>query len=124
MARAARRPSVPAGCSRFRFTYPVTFTESGLPGGTLWKVASGGVSGTSTGTTIVLDLTNHSYGFSVTHIRGYVTTPASGRILVAGAPLAIAIHFALAPARAPALASAGEQLANWLTRGIAGLRLG
>ena len=114
----------PSRLFQVRFTYPVTFTESGLPGGTLWKVASGGVSGTSTGTTIVLDLTNHSYGFSVTHIRGYVTTPASGWILVAGAPLAIAIHFALAPARAPALASAGEQLANWLTRGIAGLRLG
>jgi hypothetical protein len=114
----------PGRVFQVRFTYPVTFTESGLPGGTLWKVASGGILGTSTGTTIVLDLTNHSYSFSVTHLRGYVATPASGRILVAGAPLAIAVHFALAPVHEPALALAGGPVATWLTRAIAALRLG
>ena len=114
----------PGRLFQIRYTYPVTFTESGLPGGTSWKVAAGGVSQTSTGTTIVLDLTNGSYGFAVTHIRGYVASPASGRIMVAGAPLAISIRFSIAPAHEPTLGTVEGPVATWLTRAIAGVRLG
>ncbi len=45
-------------------TYPVTFTESGLPGGTTWNVTVlGGPNGSSNGTTISLALPNGSYTY-------------------------------------------------------------
>ncbi len=47
-------------------TYDVSFTESGLPSGTLWYVnLSGGISGNSIQRTAFFDLQNSSYAYSV-----------------------------------------------------------
>ena len=76
-----------------RYTYAVTFTESGLPLATPWTVTAGGIVGTSTSTTIVVYLTNGTYAFSVHTVAGYLRSPASGRLTVAGAPVGVSITF-------------------------------
>jgi hypothetical protein len=122
----------PSTTYQVRYTFPVTFTESGLPSSTSWRVAAGGVVGTSTGTTIVLDLINGTYAFAVTHIRGYSTSPATGRILMQGAPLSVAVRFTpttiiLAPFHAsPMLAAThllGDTETGWLEQVHALVRL-
>ena len=96
----------PSTTFQVRYTFPLTFTESGLPGGTEWKVGSGGQTVTSTSNTIVVYLTNGTYGFTVAHITGYTVSPATGHVAVAGAPLFVAVHFAHAPVHAPAASPA------------------
>jgi hypothetical protein len=106
----------PSVTYQVRYTFPVTFTESGLAPSTSWRVVAGGLVGTSTGTTIVLDLINGTYGFAVTHIRGYTTSPATGRILVAGGPLSVPIRFTDPPAQHPAASGNAGSLVAWLER--------
>jgi hypothetical protein len=84
-----------------RYTYPVTFTEVGLPGSTSWTVAAGGHRSTSTTTTNVIYLTNGTVAFSVVHIRGYRAVPALGRVSVTGGPVSVTIRFSAVPVAAP-----------------------
>lgn len=77
-----------------RYDSAVTFTESGLPGGTMWKVTAGGSAVTSTSTTIVLYLRNGTYTFAVGHVVGFAASPASGRITESGSPRGESIVFA------------------------------
>ncbi|MFY9717715.1 MAG: thermopsin family protease [Thermoplasmata archaeon] len=74
-------------------TYSVTFTESGLPGGTSWSVTLNGDTLTSTGATIVFAEPNGTYGYHVDLVPGYGPTPSSGSVLVNGAPESVAIAF-------------------------------
>jgi thermopsin len=74
-------------------TYSVTFTESGLPAGTLWSVSLLGVH-SSTFPSIAVSLQNGSYSYTVGAIPGYVATPLSGNVSVNGTTLRIAIAFA------------------------------
>lgn len=112
----------PAKLFQVRFTFPVTFSETGLPASTTWKVSSGGQLASSSGTTNVIDLINGTYSFLVVHVRGYVATPASGRFMIAGGPLTIAIHFAVAAAE-PAQAPVSGFVALWMAKAVAALRL-
>jgi hypothetical protein len=104
-----------------RYTYPVTFTESGLPHATSWTVTAGGIVGTSTSTTIVIDLTNGTYAFSVHAVAGYITSPASGRLTVAGGPAGVSVTFTArshAPAQEPVggVLNRGKALATGVAR--------
>jgi hypothetical protein len=65
-------------------TYPVTFTESGLPSATSWSVTFGGVQGSSTTTTIGFNVVNGNYTFTVS-VVGYIATPSAGYLVVNGA---------------------------------------
>ncbi|MGA8537629.1 MAG: ice-binding family protein [Thermoplasmata archaeon] len=65
-------------------TYPVTFTESGLPAATSWSVTFGGILTSSATSTVVFDVVSGTYGYSVT-VAGYVATPSSGDVTVSGA---------------------------------------
>jgi hypothetical protein len=78
---------------KVRFAYAVTFTESGLPFSTSWKVAAGSQSVTSTSTTIVLYLTNGTYTFHVGAVTGYTASPGSGGLHIAGTTLAVSVRF-------------------------------
>jgi len=80
---------------KVRFAYAVTFTESGLPFDTAWKVSAGGQSVTATTTSIVLYLTNGTYTFHVAKVTGYTATPGSGGVRIEGANLAISVRFAV-----------------------------
>jgi hypothetical protein len=76
--------------------WPVTFTETGLPSGTLWNVTvfdgAGTVTESSTSPTILFSLTNGTYGYTVGGIPGYVSD-SGNRFLVWGAPLGVMIPF-------------------------------
>ncbi|MGP8145452.1 MAG: protease pro-enzyme activation domain-containing protein [Thermoplasmata archaeon] len=77
-----------------RFAHAVTFTETGLPSGSPWKVSAGGSHTTAAAATIVLYLSNGTYSFTAGHAAGYTASPASGRLTVAGAPIGISVRFA------------------------------
>jgi thermopsin len=74
-----------------RVTYAVTFTESGLPGGTSWTVKVGAQTGTSTGTTITLPESNGSYSYVATVTGGTGGSPVP--FSVSGAPVGVAVPF-------------------------------
>ena len=64
--------------------YNVTFTESGLLGGTSWTVTLGGNPLSSTGTVITFSEPNGTYSFTVAGIAGYTANPNSGQLTVNG----------------------------------------
>ncbi len=72
--------------------YPVTFTESGLPGGTTWSVAVNGTPQRSTTSTIEFREPNGTYTYSIGAIAGYSAT-YHGQVTVNGAPTSEAIAF-------------------------------
>jgi PKD repeat protein len=74
--------------------YPVAFAESGLPGGTNWSVALGGMTHWSATNTVSFQEPNGSSAFTVGPVSGYSATPASGSVTVAGAAVSVSIVFA------------------------------
>ena len=60
--------------------YTVTFTESGLPSGTLWSVTLNGTMESSTTNTITFTEPYGTYSFSVTLPSGYKTTTPTGTV--------------------------------------------
>jgi hypothetical protein len=73
-------------------TYPVTFTESGLPAATGWSVTYGGVQAGSTSSTIVFNVVSGTYLFTV-GVAKFIATPSSGTVQVSGASASQAIAF-------------------------------
>jgi thermopsin len=80
-------------------TYTVTFTESGLPGGTAWGLSFGGVfhwamtPGTGSGT-ISFQVAAGTYYWQIGYIAGYPSSPSSGGpLVVSGSVGPIAITF-------------------------------
>jgi YVTN family beta-propeller protein len=73
-------------------TFLVTFSEDGLPSGTVWSVTFNGVPESGTGDLTFPGIGNGTYSFSVITVAGYTATPGSGSVLVSGpaAPLTIA----------------------------------
>ncbi len=74
-------------------TYNVTFTESGLSSGTTWTVMLNGKSFNgesinktlnSSGNTIIFNLPNGSYSYSIQGISGYKANNYSGSVMVSG----------------------------------------
>ncbi len=83
-------PSGTAATSNFA----VSFVESGLPNGTWWSAALGGRTKTTPGdSTITFSEPNGTYRYNVTS-AGYIATPASGEVTVAGASVSLAVAFA------------------------------
>ncbi|MCL5963929.1 MAG: hypothetical protein M1411_06225 [Candidatus Thermoplasmatota archaeon] len=78
-------------------TYRVTFTESGLPSGTIWYVnITGGASYSSTTSTITFSEPNGTYSYSIaTGNKEYAPSPASGSFTVNGAVVSESITFNL-----------------------------
>jgi len=79
----------------FAPTYQVTFTETGLALGTKWSISLNGTSRNSTGTTIVFNLTNATYGYSVPTV-GNLSAPG-GRTTVQGQAVFVTLAFAPIP---------------------------
>ncbi|MDG6913131.1 MAG: hypothetical protein JRN35_08665, partial [Nitrososphaerota archaeon] len=74
-------------------TYPVTFTESGLAGGTGWSVTVSGKTQSSTTSAITFTEANGTYAFTVASVSGYSSSPASGSVTVKGAPQTVSVVF-------------------------------
>ena len=73
--------------------YPVTISEVGLPNGTFWEVDFGSEVGSfvSSGSSVVVDLTNGSYSF-LPLANGY-TPNGTYDVVVAGAPASVSVEF-------------------------------
>ncbi|MEM4104740.1 MAG: hypothetical protein QXF80_07085 [Thermoplasmatales archaeon] len=77
-------------------TYAVTFTESGLPYGSIWYVnLSDGIdSGAITGTSYSFSLPNGTYSYTITTIdKTFSPSPSSGSFTVNGAAVSESVTF-------------------------------
>ncbi len=82
-------------------TYALTFTESGLPSGATWSVVLNGVEQTGTaGSSIVFEVENGVYSYSVSGPSGYAPSPASGTVTVRGTPVTVPVMFGASSASA------------------------
>ena len=77
-------------------TYPVSFSETGLPTGTSWSVTLNGAMKSGTGS-IVFTEPNGSYSFSVGVVSGYIASLTSGTFTVSGAAVSKGITFTALP---------------------------
>lgn len=75
--------------------YTVTFTETGLPAGTVWSVTFGGLQHTSSSGTIVFSAMNGSYTYSIGTVNGLHANPSGGSITVDGAAQSVSIAFSV-----------------------------
>ncbi len=74
--------------------YLVSFSETGLPGGT-WTVTLAGVSGTAAaGSPITFAMPNGTWSYSVAAVGGLTVSPAAGTVTVHGRSVSTAIAFA------------------------------
>jgi PKD repeat protein len=95
-------------------TYPVTFTESGLPGGT-WSVSLADLrQSAAAGSAISFQAPNGTWSFSAGAV-GHTATPSAGTASVTGAPTNVAISMSGAlvatPLALPAAADVGVNVA-------------
>lgn len=116
--------------------YTVTFTETGLPSGTIWSVTFGGIAQTSSNGSYPINFVepNGTYGFTVGSVSGYVASPNAGSVPVHGAPVTETITFTVTSsggaAGAPAQASAnsgdpmGLPILAWAALGAAAVVAG
>ncbi len=74
-------------------TYPVTFSENGLPSGTAWGVGIGNQSLSSSSSSVSTNELNGSYQYTVTVPNGFNASPASGSFKVSGAPVFVLVNF-------------------------------
>lgn len=75
--------------------YLVTFTESGLPSGTMWSLTINGSSVTGTTSVLPTRLQNGTYPFTVGELAGYSASPQSGSVTVNGSGVGREITFTL-----------------------------
>lgn len=86
--------SVSTGITFSLITYTVTYTESGLPGGTLWALSFGGVIHASTGTTVSFQVPAGTYAWLIGAVAGYtVTYESTTSPTTVSGPTAITITF-------------------------------
>ncbi len=74
-------------------TYPVTFSESGLPLGASWSVTLAGSPKTSTGTELNFSEPDGGYSFTVAAVVGFTADPTTGSVTVSGLPVSFSIAF-------------------------------
>ncbi len=65
-------------------TYPVVFSETGLPNATLWSVTLAGATLYSNSTNVTFQAMNGTYAWSVGGVSGYAPNVAGGNLTVAG----------------------------------------
>ena len=75
------------------YTYPVTFTETGLASGTSWSVTLNGATRTSSTTAITFNESNGTYTYSIGSVTGYSTSTAAGSVTVSSGSGSVAVKF-------------------------------
>jgi beta-lactam-binding protein with PASTA domain len=91
--------------------YTVTFTESGLPSGTIWYVnLSNGQSFKSTTSTISFSEPNGTYTYTISDVSGYSVSSFSGSIRVNGASISKTISFTPIKKSSPASGISSAEL--------------
>ncbi len=75
--------------------FPVTFTEIGLPNGTLWGVTLGTALNSTTSSQVTFIEPNGTYRYVVSSVAGYLATPSTGTVTLNGASTSITIAFSV-----------------------------
>jgi len=90
-------------------SFPVAFTESGLPLGSNWSVTLNGTTHSSTSPTLGFQEPNGTFSFAVRSPSGYLAAPVNGSVTVSGAPGSVPIVFSAnsTPAFAATFVEAG-----------------
>ncbi len=93
---SAGRTSIYVGSSSTGGTpfWAVYFSESGLPLGTSWSTTLGGLLLSSTNGSIVFEVQNGTYNFTVGTQTGFTLAPSGGTVTVAGANVSVSVHYA------------------------------
>ncbi len=78
---------------KFVRPYEVTFTESGLPSGTVWSVRIAGVLRSTNLTNVSFEIPNGTHGYQVGAIPGYTHVGVPRTVKVEGANVSVAIMF-------------------------------
>ncbi|MHB8361419.1 MAG: hypothetical protein ACYDAO_07225 [Thermoplasmataceae archaeon] len=73
--------------------FPVVFTESGLPSGTSWSIALNGYITSSSTSTVIFNVSNGTYSYTIGSVSGYTVAPSSGNVTVNGQTFNQAITF-------------------------------
>lgn len=73
--------------------YTLSFTQSTLPAGSNWSVTIGGVTHSTTGTTVAFSLVNGTYAYAVNPPVGYIATPSSGSTTLLGTASTVSVSF-------------------------------
>ncbi len=71
----------------------VSFTETGLLGGTDWCMSLNATSQCSTSTVVSYDEKAGSYSYTVGGVAGYTVTPTSGSVSVLTAPVSVSVTY-------------------------------
>jgi len=75
-------------------TYAVTLSEGGLPTGAVWSATVGGATQSTSGTSLVYDLSNGVYSYSFNPVSGFTLGAGStGSVTVSGAPVSLAATY-------------------------------
>jgi hypothetical protein len=80
-------------CTQAITTYSITFSETGLAGGTSWSATILGFTLSSTTSTIVFFETNGTYAFTLGAVTGYTPPASTGQVAVVGANLVVQVPF-------------------------------
>ena len=89
-------------CPALVGTYPLTFTESGLPSGTSWSVAvDGSANSAMAGSPITFAVPNGSYTYSAGAVSGYSAAHPTGTVPIDGAGSSVAITYSAVAAPSP-----------------------
>ena len=77
-------------------TYTMYFNETGLLGGTTWKITIAGTLYSTTSASVSVTEPNGTYAFNVSHIAGYYApSPQYGNVTINGAGISTTITFSL-----------------------------
>jgi len=77
--------------------YPVAFHEVGLPANVNWSVSVNGSTTRSATFSMVFDVPNGTYDFSIQGVGGYTVTPGTGTVEVNGTSQTILVFYVLTP---------------------------
>ncbi len=95
-------------------TYAVTFTETGLPAGTLWTLTVGAHVGSSSTNSISVALANGTYAYAINAATGYTPLPRNGSVTVLGTPVNINVVYSAPPTFAVTFTESGLSTGtNW-----------
>jgi hypothetical protein len=79
--------------------FPVEFSETGLVSNSSWAVTLGGQLEQTASDELTFSEPNGTFSFVVAPIQGVTVSPASGNVTVTGAPVSVALDFAVIPVR-------------------------
>jgi YVTN family beta-propeller protein len=88
-------------------TYFVTFSESGLPTGTIWRVTLGGAPQSTTSSSIGFKELNGTYAYTTTAGPSYWANPDHGNVTVAGTAVSVNLTWAAAGTYAVSFGESG-----------------